>query len=373
VGSVHVIIPTMRARWLLGVTLGATLMNAGTARAWQSSPHAALLWSYPDGYTREVPGNAVFRAFGYRGPSARIDSPIVMELDGREVPSSAANLELEGSWPDDEIEFQRRYQYPIESSEFVPPEPLAPGKHEVVFKVLGWDYASGGFTTVARYQFTVYAENPPNPLSGNVAITAITAYTESAGPGPSGPVPPHEALDDVCETTARLQHGDGNGGYQAGPPRLDLIDSGPATRVEVPPRSAFAARVDIAADGFVLGYFIDSQFVPAHCTAVIDEGIGLEWYENSGGQPSAVSFYAQAVLPTGLGEPHGFTGEVPIIASEFARPVIPDPDPDPESTSSLCSLGAIDAHTNGSDLAALALFVSSAALLRRSRRTAVHL
>jgi hypothetical protein len=348
VGSVHVIMPTMRARWLLGVTLGATLMNAGTARAWQSSPHAALLWSYPDGYTREVPGNAVFRAFGYRGPSARIDSPIVMELDGREVPSSAANLELEGSWPDDEIEFQRRYQYPIESSEFVPPEPLAPGKHEVVFKVLGWDYASGSFTTVARYQFTVYAENPPNPLSGNVAITAITAYTESAGPGPSGPVPPHEALDGVCETTARLQHGDGNGGYQAGPPRLDLIDSGPATRwrSRPAPRSRRASTSPRTVSCWA------TSSTPSSCprTAPLSSTRASAW---SGTRTAA--------------------GSPPIIGSEFARPVIPDPDPDPESTSSLCSLAAIGTHTNGSDLAALALFVSSAALLRRSRRTAVHL
>lgn len=358
---------SMRVGLLLGVTLGATLMCSGPARAWQESPHSALLWSYPDGFTSDVPANAVFRAFGYLGPDARNDRPIVMELDGREVPSSAAALEIEGSWPDDEIEFQRRFQHPVASAEFVPPELLSPGKHEVEFKVMGWDYESGSYETVASYRFTVQADGiPPNPVNTDVAISAVTAYTQSVGPGPSGPVPPVEALDGTCQAAAVLRHRDANGGYLWGPPRLDLIDSGPATRVEVPPRSAFAARVEIAGNDHALGYFIDSQFVPAGCSAVIDDGIALDWNEG-GAQPFAVSFYAQAVLRAGLGEVHGFTGEVPMIESEFPRPFVPYPEA--QSTSGgACSVAAAGARTNGSALATLTLFVSSVVLFQHRRR-----
>lgn len=64
-------------------------------------------------------------------------------------------------------------------------------------------------------------------------------------------------------------------------------------------------------------------------------------------------------------ELHGFSGDVPIVESVATPgPLMPYP----ESTSRVCSLGAIGARAMSSDLAALALFVASAALFRRALR-----
>jgi hypothetical protein len=357
----------MRGYWLLGVSLGATLISAATAHAGTCTPHSDLLWSYPNATTEVVPTDAVFRAFGYPGgPLASTTRPIVLELDGREVPSSAAELEVDVSsqYTDDNIEFLRRYQHPLESSEFVPPEPLSPGEHEVVFRVLGYVFESDSYETVASYRFTVRAEEQTRPTS-DVTISAVTAYIKRFlhDDGiPQSYYPPPEALEGVCERTAKVDADDcsGFGGYWTGLPRLDLIDSGAATRVEIPLGTPFEARVDLATSGPALGYLIDSQFVLEGCSAAMDGGTGVRWDEQRSG-PAAVSFYVQAVLPTGLGPPHGFTGDVPII--EVVRTYDFQ-----ETNSSLCSVGAAGAHTSRRDLSALALFVASATVFRRRKQ-----
>lgn len=327
---------------------------------------ADLIWSYPDATTGVVPTDAVFRGF-VQINSGVYGSLLEVEVDGRKVPSSATGLEVDvpPEYPDDSIEFRRLARYPIESSEFVPPEPLSPGEHEVVFRVLGHDYTSGGLEERASHRFTVRAEEQPQAAS-NVEISAVTGYTWNYASGPAQDYPPAEALDGVCETTARLYQYDCGNYYNewSGPPRLDLIDGSPATHVEIPPGTPFEARVDIAASGPALGYLIGSQFVLAGCSAVMHGGTSLVWDEPRV-PPSAVAFYAQAVLPTGLGEPNGFTGEVPIVEGSRTRPSGSDY---PQSHSGLCSVHTAGARTSGSDLAALALFVASTALLRRSRR-----
>jgi hypothetical protein len=314
-----------------------------------------------------VPTDAVFRAFGYPGgPIASTTTPIGLELDGREVPSSAAELEVDVSsqYSDVNIEFLRRYQHPLESSEFVPPEPLSPGEHEVVFRVLGYNVESDSYETMASYRFTVRAEEQPRPTSA-VAISAVTAYIRQLANDdgiPQSYYPPPEALEGVCGSTAQVNAYDCSGfgvGYWSGPPRLDLLDSGPATRVEIP-RTPFEARVDLATSGPALGYLIDSQFVLEGCSAVMDGGTLLRLDDQQGG-PSAVSFYVQAVLPTGLGPPHGFTGDVPII--EVARTYDRDY---PKTTTCVCFAGAAGARASSSDLA-LALFVAGTTVLRRRK------
>jgi hypothetical protein len=355
----------MRGSWLLpAFGLGAALLSASNAKALDCNPPPSyLLWSYPSSTTEVVPTDAVFRAFGYAGQI------VVLELDGREVPSSAANLEvdLNGLYllygqetieDPREIEFQRRYQYPLESSEFVPPEPLSPGEHEVVIRVDYYGLEPGSYETIENHRFTVRAEEQPRPAS-DLAISAVTTYTwnDQWGPPKVGEFPPPEALDGVCPIIAKVNEAYCDYGWW-GPARLDLIESGPATRVEPPRGMQFEARVDIAASGPALGYLIGYEFVPEGCSAFLGGDTVVAWDQNQ--TPTAVSFYAQPVLATGLGAPHAFTGEVPIVESTGTRPNFQD-------TPSWCSLAAIGARTNGSDLAALALFVTAGALLRRSR------
>ncbi|MET0410270.1 MAG: hypothetical protein ABW217_03190 [Polyangiaceae bacterium] len=353
----------MRGFWLLGVALAATSFVAGDAHALNCGPPPSqLLWSYPDAATEVVPTDAVFRAFGAAGYSTRL----VFELDGREVPSSASELDVDLSSFDEAmldnpgfLDVLRRVDYPRESAEFVPPEPLAPGEHEIVIRVLGY-LESGSFEPMETHRFTVRAEEQTPPTS-DVAISAVTLYTwnDRWGQPRDGEYPPPDALDGACEMPSAFSCDYGLGYW--GPPGPDLIASGPATRVEMPRDKAFGTRIDVAATGPALGYLIGSEFVPAGCSAVLggDTGVALD----GDSPPSTVAYYAQAVLPTGLGEAHGFTGEVPIIEGVGTPPVY-----DFQDNSGWCSLAAVGAHENGSELAALALFFTGGALLRRSRR-----
>lgn len=339
------------SRWLLAVGLAAPLFSASLSHA---TTCTSSYWYYPNLTTEVVPTDAVFRAFGEK------DVLFTFELDGRDIPSSAAELEVDASSAGLDIELLRRDQYPIESSEFVPPTPLSPGEHEVVFRQLRYDFSANLYRdTGISDTFIVRAEEQPRATS-EVAISSVTGYI-----GHSSLVPP-EAFDGVCEGIIVNRAPDcGASGPWSDSPRPDLIESGPATRVAIPPGEDFIARVDIAASGPALGILIGSQIVPADCSAVFDFGVPSLPVE-AGGTPPAVSFYARAVLPTGLGPLHNFTGDVPIVEVEDLL-VPPPPLPYPESNSSLCSLGAVGARTNGSGFAALALFVSSA-LLRRARR-----
>lgn len=355
----------MRGSWLLGVALGATLLTAGEAHALTCGPPPSqLLWSYPSATTEVVPTNAVFRAFGAAGYSTRI----VFELDGRELPSAAAELEVDSSYDEATranpafLDVARRWEYPRESAEFVPPEPLTPGEHEVVIRVLGY-LESGDFELMEAHRFTVRAEEQPGSTS-DVAISAVTLYSwnDRWGQPRAGEYPPPEVSDGACEIPSSVVScAYGLGSW--GPPGPDVLASGPATRVELPRHEGFGTRIDLAASGPALGYLIGSEFVPADCSAVLGGSTGVALDQDS--PPSAVSFYARAVLPTGLGEPHGFTGDVSIVENSGTAP---EAIPYPESHSGLCSAHAAGARTSGSDLASLALFIASTALLRRSRR-----
>lgn len=353
----------MRGSWLLGVGLAATLFAASDARALTCAPPPSLLlWSYPDATIEVVPTDAVFRAYA----PASFNTLLVFELDGRELPSSAAELEvdvtayLEGSSGDPrDLDLARHFEYPRESAEFVPPEPLSPGEHQVVISIFGY-VEPGSYELRETQRFTVRAEEQPRSAS-DVTISAVTLYGANYQIGErTAP----EAFDGACEIISSAVACPDAFGYW-GPPGPEVLEN-PATRVEIPRAVGFTTRIDLAANEPALGYVIGSQFVPASCAAIVGGDTAVPLDENA----SAFAYYAQAVLPTGLGEPHGFTGEPSIVPGIV--PPRPPADAYPQSTSSLCSLGAVGTRASGSDFALLAVFVAGAAGLRRSRRVAVR-
>jgi hypothetical protein len=353
----------MRTRSIAG-TLTAALLSSGLAHALQCHPPARYVgWTYPNASTTVVPTNAVFWGIGY---SNRL---ITLEIDGVEVPSlgEARGLSLiDDTYFSDDARvprFQRRYDFPLETSQFVPPEPLAPGEHEIAIRALDYGLEPDTYLESEIYRFSVRAEELP-PVDTDVEITSVTGYAWDYQYGSPAPdtFPPPEATDGVCGSE-RMVHSGAYCDYGApGPPRADLLANVPATRITIEPGVSLTGRIDITAGGSVLGYLLDYLFVPADCSAFFASATPVA--PDDAGELTARSFYVEPVLPTGLGAAHGFTGDIEIVEGIGTPPVH-----DFQGKPGWCSISSVGARRNDAGITELALFVGSAALLRRSRRT----
>jgi hypothetical protein len=343
-------------------SLAASLSWAGTSQADSCREPRRILWSYPNAATTVVPTDAVFWAFGYA------DRLLAIELDGEAIPSVAAAFALDVPWlPPQErsnprmLAFQQRYEYPLETSRFVPPEPLTPGEHEVVIRSLDWGAAPGTYETTETHRYTIRAEELP-PASADAAITAVTAYAWDGefGPRATGKFPPPEAREGVCDAAlVNIKIAYCSYDSSQGRQRTELIENLPATRLEVQPGTDVTARVDIAAQGDALGYVLNYSFIPAGCTALFTSGTNVA----AEGEPAALSFYIEPLLPTGLGPARSFTGDVELVEGK-GTPEPPIDFHDPPGW--WCSLSTVGRRTPDRAGAACALLVALAALGRRT-------
>jgi hypothetical protein len=218
-------------------------MMASAAAALVLSPTPAMAncafeyrvsFSYPNAETREVPLNAVFWAV----PD---DGAVSFRLDGMEL------QQLDGS---DEGRFQ-----------FVPPQPLSPGMHDIEISSRTFDKPP---LEVETLRFRVNAVEQA-PAEADASIEAVTYYPVV---DVDARYPPAEANEERCAALATLVPGTCN----------DIIP-------------ASVTRVELSTQGNAIGYLLGRDILPPGCTTHFP-------YEFSAGQDAPYSI--RAILPTGL-------------------------------------------------------------------------
>jgi hypothetical protein len=284
------------------LALSATLLVAEGALGCADMPSRWLHWSYPDATTEVVPPDAVFRAFAYPQRLVRF------ELDGVSLPSTAEKQRNTAPTPaedlnryDNGVPFEERYEDPFGTSEFVPPEPLALGQHEVVIRVSDLrESLPPDMQETYRFHFRVeaLAEATAEP-----SIAHVTSYSwkDDSNGAPVGFFPPE------CPGIIDIAH-----------VYCDDTDYGrSSTFVELQPG---------APDG-ALGYFVGNALVPLGCSTLYrrtgDGSAASRTNRMHDGGPIQV----EAILPSGLGAPRSFEGEIAVVSGMGEPRVYAEPAP----------------------------------------------
>lgn len=288
--------------WLAPLALLAPLPWPASAQADCVGPDLAITWTYPNLSALTVPPDAVFWVVSE-------SSTISASVDG--VPLTPLGTSLAGR------------------TQFVPAEPLSEGEHEFAARAENeYAPASAGAEPYVNSdeQHIHFRVDARAAREGDVSITSVEAYELSfRGSPPKRVNPPPEEYDGACTQLAIPL------GYECndtgGPPYL--------------------ARVAYDWSGAPpLAYLVQGGWlVPPGCLSF--------WARTESSTPE--EFRVAAVLPTGLGEEHAFTGEVAVTEAE------PGPYANPPSA---CSIQP-GRRTSPSLLLAIAMLSALGVRLRR--------
>jgi hypothetical protein len=292
-------------------------MVAMAAAALALSPTPALAncafeyrvsFSYPNEETRDVPLDAVFWAV----PD---DGAVSFRLDGVEL------QHLDGS---DEGKFQ-----------FVPPQPLSPGMHDV--QISTSTTLDGQTLEVETLQFRVNAIEQA-PVEADATIEAVTYYPVRDG---DTRYPPPGATEERCSALATVIPGSCN----------DIIP-------------ASLTRIEFSTQGNAIGYLLGRDILPPGCGSYFP-------YEFSAGQDAPYSI--RAILPTGLSAARVFEVDGGVVGSvapagfeeqaSSEQPARPPVRAAPAADSCAMHLPA-----NGASTPSLLWFVAAAPFASRLRR-----
>ena len=304
--------PRYSFRQAMATTAAAALALSPTAAKANCAFEYRVSFSYPNEATREVPLNAVFWAVPDDGAvSFRLDGVELQPLDGG-----------------DEGKFQ-----------FVPPQPLSPGMHDIEISTRTFDNQTLEDQTLrfrvnAVEQATVEADATIESVSYYPVVDADVRY------------PPLEPNEERCAALATLIPGLCN----------DIIP-------------ASLTRIEFSTHGNPIGYLLGSDILPPACTTYFP-------YEFLPGQRAPYSI--RAILPTGLSAARvfevdgGVLGSAPSAAPEAAaeQPSLNQPVRAPVQAPRGADSCALHSPATGASQSLLWLAAAAALASRLRRRRA---
>jgi hypothetical protein len=270
------------------------------ARAACAGPSSEILWTYPDETTPSVPPDAVFWAVAHRGD-------ISVEVDG----IALAPRERDGLG---------RYQ-------FAPGEALTEGEHELVV----WTDTPSDTEDAANERHVRFNVVAGPASSGDVVVSSVTVYPFT--PGASGLIsPPEDEYDRECTDLAV-------------PLEWSCNDYIPYS----------LARVAYASEGAPIAYLVQGNIlVPPGCAS---------FWTGGAVDTDPAAFRAAAILPTGLGEEHGFDGTIEERSLQDSYP-----ERFQDRQSAMCSLPTGGRPPGGVAGMTLLIAATCACAARRSKR-----